>query len=208
MSLAIIAFYLVACFSVTVLPGPTMLLAFSNGVSRRWGVVCMGMLGAACSDLLLIGAVSVGLGALLAASTTVFSLVKWIGVAYLVWLAVQLWRQEPGAGIAVSRQADLSGRRVFLRNFLVALSNPKGLLFFSAFLPQFIDPAQSQTPQYATLAVLTAILDVMVMTCYALGGLQAARLLTARGLRCLNRACASALISLAAALAAYRRVNG
>lgn len=202
-----IVLYSVACFAVTVTPGPTMLLALVNGTSRRWRVAGMGILGAALSDLLLIGAVSVGLGALLAASEAVFSAVKWTGVLYLVWLAIQLWYGHPVGLTTDLSISSPSAKRAFVRSLLVALLNPKGLLFFSAILPQFINTAKPQWPQYLLLALLTAAIDIVAMTCYATGGAQAARLLTAKGLRCLNRACASALLSLAAFLAIYRRSN-
>jgi homoserine/homoserine lactone efflux protein len=207
MLLSTILLYAVSCFAVTVTPGPTMLLALTNGTSRRWRVAGMGILGAALSDLLLIGAVAIGFGALLAASETVFSAIKWVGVLYLVWLAIQLWCAHP-AGLTINPgNSTCSAKRAFIRSLLVALSNPKGLLFFSAFLPQFINTARPQAPQYLFFALLTAAIDILVMSCYAAGGSQAARLLTARGLRHLHRASASALMSLAAFLALYRRSN-
>lgn len=196
--------YLTACLAVTLTPGPTMLLALANGTSRNFRIVGMGMLGAALSDLILIGAVGIGLGTLLAASETLFSCVKWLGVLYLVQLGIQMWKQEP---ILLLRQSPVSARTSFFRSLFVSLSNPKGLLFFSAFLPQFITPSRPQAPQYATLGMATALLDMAVMACYALGGAQAARMLTIRGLRRLNRICASVFLSLAALLAVYRRAN-
>ena len=198
--------YIISCFAVTVTPGPTMLLALANGTSRSWRIAGMGILGAALSDLLLIGAVSVGLGALLATSEAIFSTVKWVGVLYLVWLAVQLWRNQPAA-LTTNLGASSTATKAFSRSLLVSLSNPKGLLFFSAFLPQFINTTEPQALQYITLALLTAAQDIVVMACYATGGAQAARFLTAKGLRSLNRACASALLSLALFLALYRRSN-
>jgi homoserine/homoserine lactone efflux protein len=88
-----------------------------------------------------------------------------------------------------------------------ALSNPKGLLFFTAVLPQFIDPSQSQAEQYAILAMIAAILDTFVMSCYAIGGAQAAKYLSVSSMRLLNRTCAAAMISLAGFLALYRRAD-
>lgn len=207
MLLSTLLLYLVACFAVTVTPGPTMLLALSNGTTRNLRIVYMGLLGAALSDLLLIGAVSIGLGAILAASEVVFSVVKWIGVVYLAWIAWQMWRSAPVAPVVADVPVASSGGKSFARSLLVALSNPKGLLFFSAFLPQFIDTSQPQFPQYALLALLTAVLDIAIMACYAFSGAQAARLLTAKGLRYLNRVCAAVLLSLASFLAIYRRAD-
>lgn len=207
MTLSTICLYFAACFAVTITPGPTMLLALANGTSRNWRITVMGILGAALSDLLLIGGVAVGLGALLSASEALFSIVKWVGVLYLAWLAVQLWFQQPSELTANIHNPSSTASKAFIRSLLVALSNPKGLLFFSAFLPQFINTAEPQAFQYVILAVLTAVQDIIVMACYATGGAQAARFLTIRGLSKLNRACASALLSLAVFLALYRRSN-
>src|SRR5512145_2535933 len=139
MTFTTICLYIVTCFAVTVTPGPTMLLALANGTSRSWRIAGMGILGAALSDLLLIGAVSVGLGALLAASEAIFTTVKWVGVLYLAWLAIQLWFRQPAAVKMNIDNSSSTATKAFSRSLLVALSNPKGLLFFSAFLPQFIN---------------------------------------------------------------------
>lgn len=207
MTLTIIFIYSVTCFAVTVTPGPTMLLALANGTSRSWRVAGMGILGAALSDLILIGAVSVGLGALLSTSENIFSTVKWAGVLYLTWLAVQLWLNQPTALKTNIGNSSATAKKAFSRSLLVSLSNPKGLLFISAFLLQFINTAEPQTFQYLILAVLTAVIDIMVMACYGTSGAQAARLLTVKGLRQLNQACASVVLSLALFLALCRRSN-
>jgi len=199
--------YVITVSAVTVTPGPTMLLALNNGATRGMRVAACGIAGAALSDLILIGAVGCGLGAILRASEQLFTLVKWVGAAYLLYLAWALWRAQPGlpqaeaAAVAGAR----SGRAAFVRSLLVALSNPKGLLFFSAFLPQFVRPELAVAPQYATLAVLTALIDIALMSVYALGGHHAMRLLSVRALRWLNRGCAGMLAGLAVALSLYRR---
>jgi threonine/homoserine/homoserine lactone efflux protein len=87
----------------------------------------------------------------------------------------------------------------------VAATNPKGYLFFSAFLPQFVAPAQPQLPQYVTLALTFAAIDLAVMLAYAAAGAQAIRVLRARGVLWLDRLCGGALLALAGSLALYRR---
>jgi homoserine/homoserine lactone efflux protein len=204
MQLSTLAIYATAALIGGLIPGPTTLLALANGVSGNWRVVLVGMAGAALSDLAIVAAVGAGLGALLMASATLFATVKWVGVLYLVWLAVQLWRSHPKDLSQVRIKADLSARRVFLRSFGVTLTNPK-ILFLSAFLPQFVNTSEALVPQYATLAVVFALVDIVVMTLYATGGVQAARLMTARGLKRLNRVCAVVMFSLAGGLALYRK---
>ncbi|AJP58697.1 lysine transporter LysE [Pandoraea vervacti] len=202
---ATLAIYATAALIGGLIPGPNTLLALANGVSGNWRVVFVGMCGAALSDVIVVAAVGAGLGALLMASASLFATIKWIGVAYLVWLAIQLWRAQPQDLSRVRVKSDLSARRVFLRSFGVALTNPKILLFFSAFLPQFVDTSMPLAPQYAVLAVVSAAIDIVVMTLYATGGVQAARLMTARGLKRLNRVCAVVMFSLAGGLALYRK---
>lgn len=186
-------------------PGPTVLLALANG--SRFGVRASlpGMAGAVLSDFVLIGAVALGLGALLAASEFWFSVVKWVGVAYLAWLGLRLLRSSGRLELPAQAAAAAAPRAIFLRSLLVAVTNPKGYLFFSAFLPQFIDPAQAQLPQYIALALTFAAIDFAVMFGYAAAGAKAIRLLRADGVLWLDRLCGGALLALAGSLALYRR---
>lgn len=190
-------------------PGPTVLLALTNGSRYGVRVSCFGMVGAVLSDFVLITAVALGLGALLAASEFWFSIVKWIGAAYLAYLGIRLLRSKGSFETEAEATAAkaVTGSSVFLRSFLVAVTNPKGYLFFSAFLPQFIVPAEPQLPQYAALAVIFASIDFAVMFAYALAGSRAMRFLRASGVLWLDRICGGALLALAGSLAFYRRSN-
>lgn len=213
-AMTLLAFAAVALIAIAT-PGPTMLLALTNG--SRFGVrrAGWGMAGAVVSDLLLVGAVALGLGALLAASEFWFSVVKWVGVAYLAFLGVRLLRSRGGLDAAeVDAVADGgrlagagSGRALFLRCFLVAVTNPKGYLFVTALLPQFIAPAVAQAPQYLALALVFAGLDLAMMALYALLGARAMRLLKQRGALWLDRICGSVFLALAGSLALYRRTG-
>jgi threonine/homoserine/homoserine lactone efflux protein len=190
-------------------PGPTVLLALANG--SRWGVrrSVPGMLGAVLSDFVLVGAVALGLGALLAASEFWFTVLKYVGAIYLAWLGVMLLRSKGGFQVPAQGgepQAP-SARAIFMKSFLVAVTNPKGYLFCSALLPQFIDPAAAQAPQYVTIAIVFAGLDFAVMLGYAIAGAHAVRVLKASATKWLDRACGAALLALAGSLAFYRRAN-
>lgn len=215
----LLVFALVALVAIAT-PGPTVLLALANGA--RYGVrrALPGMLGAVTSDFVLVGAVALGLGALLAASEFWFSVVKWLGAAYLAWLGWRLLRSQGGldlvsaggdpntaAAAATPRSisAAATPRSIFLRSLVVAVTNPKGYLFCSALLPQFINASAPQWPQYAAIAVVFASLDAVVMLAYALIGARAARLLHRRAVRWLDRCCGGALLALAGSLALYRR---
>ncbi|MFC0805408.1 LysE family translocator [Ensifer sp. P24N7] len=203
----ILAFALVAFIGIAT-PGPTVLLALTNG--SRYGVkrATAGMIGAMLSDFVLIGAVALGLGALLAASEFWFSVIKWLGAAYLAYLGVMLLRSRGTLELpSQASQAMDAGatRSIFAKSLLVAVTNPKGYLFFSAFLPQLIDPALPQAPQYAMLAIVFASIDFVVMFGYALLGSQAVRFMRRSGAIWLDRICGGALLALAGSLALYRR---
>ena len=205
--MTLLAFALVAFIGIAT-PGPTVLLALTNG--SRFGVrrAAFGMAGAVISDFVLIGAVALGLGALLAASEFWFAAVKWIGVCYLAFLGIMLLRSKGTLDLEAQPSGPERGspRTIFLKSFLVAVTNPKGYLFFSAFLPQFVDLASPQLQQYAILALVFAGIDLVVMLNYALLGSQAVRVLRRTGALWLDRICGGALLALAGSLALYRRV--
>ncbi len=189
-------------------PGPTMMLALSNG--SRYGVraAMPGMAGAVASDFVLIGAAAAGLGALLAASAAAFAVVKWLGVIYLAYLGVRLLLASAAAPLQASDAASQrpAARALFLRSFLVAATNPKGYLFFAALLPQFIDSTQPQAQQYALLALIFGALDFAAMAAYAAAGERAVRLFGAASARAwLDRGCGATLLLLASVLALLRR---
>ncbi|MBV7429881.1 MULTISPECIES: LysE family translocator [unclassified Acidovorax] len=204
----LLVFSLVALVAIAT-PGPTVLLALANG--SRYGVrrSLPGMLGAVASDLVLVGAVALGLGALLAASEFWFSVVKWLGAAYLAWLGLRLLRSQGGLDLAAADGAAAgpaaTPRGIFTRSFLVAVTNPKGYLFCSALMPQFIDASAPQWPQYAAIAAVFAGLDFAVMLAYAAIGARAVKLLHRRAVLWLDRCCGGALLALAGSLAFYRR---
>jgi len=202
-------FALVALVAIAT-PGPTVLLALANG--SRYGVrrAVPGMLGAVASDFVLVGAVALGLGALLAASELWFSILKWVGAAYLAWLGLRLLRSKGGLDVAQLQggsqgNGHVAPRRVFAKSFLVAVTNPKGYLFCSALLPQFIDAGAAQWPQYLAIALVFAGIDFSVMLGYAVVGARAVKLLRQRAVLWLDRTCGSALLMLAGSLLFFRR---
>jgi len=207
MTLKTLTVFAVIALVAIATPGPTVLLALANG--SRYGVrrSVPGMFGAVMSDFVLVGAVALGLGALLAASEFWFSVVKWVGAAYLAWIGLRLLRSKGTLDLSQSGAdgSDAAARRVFAKSFLVAVTNPKGYLFCSALLPQFIDAATPQWPQYVVIALVFAGLDFAVMLGYAVVGARAAKLLRQQAVLWLDRSCGAALLALAGSLAFYRR---
>lgn len=212
MDVTLIAFALVVFVTVGT-PGPTVILALTNGSRfglRRAGA---GILGAALSDIALISCAALGLGALLASSAFWFGVVKWLGVVYLAWLGVQMLRSAGQFGTAddgrLSPRDALAGTsgRIFQKSFLVAITNPKGYLFFAAFLPQFVDTSGSLFSQYAALALIFVLIDILVISTYAAIGANAMRFFRDGGAKWLERGCGATLLILAAVLASYRRTE-
>ncbi|SFL70270.1 LysE family translocator [Shimia aestuarii] len=191
---------------VVVTPGPTVLLALSNGT--RFGMLRAGygIIGAALSDAVLIAAAGVGLGSVLTASAFWFSVVKWVGVAYLVWIGSQMLRSS---GLVATNAAPGWARggqlEILRKSFVVAVMNPKGLLFFAAFFPQFLDVGAPILAQYVTLGVIFIATDVAVMAAYAALGSKAMHYLNARGACWMDRLCGGVLVVMAGALTLVRR---
>jgi threonine/homoserine/homoserine lactone efflux protein len=209
MTLDTLVLYLLASLALALTPGPTMLLALSNGIAGGMRRASWGIAGASLGSIAIIATVALGLGSLLAASPLLFDAIRLFGIGYLVWLGIKLWRSEAPdlrAALAATPAATaLQGRLALLKSLAVALSNPKTLLFFAAFLPQFIDTTQAQGPQYLILGTVFVGIDTCVMLGYAAAGTQAVRWLSRRSLRALNRGCAAGMWLLAATLAIWRR---
>lgn len=200
--------YALACVAIAVIPGPTMLLALSNGMAGGMRRAAWGIAGACLGSAAVIAVVALGLGSLLAASQWLFDALRAAGVLYLAWLGLKMWRApttDLRAALAQAPQDEAQRGVALLRSLAVALSNPKAVFFFAAFLPQFVDARQPQAPQYALLGGVFIGIDLLVMLAYAGAGTQAVRWLSQRSLGWLNRGCGAGMWLLAGALALGRR---
>jgi len=197
--------YLVTTIVLSVTPGPGVFSSVSSGLNHGFRRGLWNGVGMQLANLILAALVSFGLGAILLASETAFAVVKWLGVAYLVYLGIATWRARPET-LTQRGEAARSSRDIFVRGFLVSITNPKGIIFFAAILPQFIDVARPQLPQYAILTATTFFVDVVVMGAYTAA---AARVLAvmrdARRIRWVNRGLGSAFVAAGIALAGWRR---
>lgn len=144
--------YTAAALGLSLSPGPNSLLALTHGAlhGRRKALYTMvgGSLGFSC----VIALSMFGIGALLQASAVWLTVLKWVGGAYLVWLGVQTWRAPPLQTQASTAPANVAGRALLRQGFLSAATNPKGILFFAAFLPQFVEPTRHVLLQFAIMA--------------------------------------------------------
>lgn len=206
LNLSTLALFSLVALATIATPGPTVLLALSNGARMGVRRSIPGMLGALASDFVLVASVAVGLGALLAASEFWFAVVKWVGAAYLAWIGLRMLRSQGSLNLELAADDSRAGaRKVFMKSFLVAVTNPKGYLFCSALLPQFIDSAAPQVPQYVAVGLLFGAIDFAIMFAYALVGARAVTLLRRRAVLWMDRTCGAVLLALAGSLAFYRR---
>lgn len=152
--------YLLAAIGLSLSPGPNGLLALTHGALHGRRKALYTIFGGAFGFVAVIALSMFGIGALLKASLTWLTVLKWIGGAYLVWLGIQIWR-SPAIGIDVGGAVKpRAGWSLFRQGALSALTNPKALLFFAAFLPQFIDPARSLVVQFVVMAGTFAVIEI------------------------------------------------
>lgn len=148
------AVYLVAAIGLSLTPGPNGLLALTHGMRFGWRRSVATLLGGTLGFLLLIAISMVGLGALLAASERAFTIAKWAGAAYLVYLGIKTWRApvaDTSDGATPWSSQHAPAHALFRDGFLVATSNPKAVIFFAAFLPQFMVSDVAWPLQFAVL---------------------------------------------------------
>ena len=131
-----------------IIPGPTVLLVVSYALGQGWRTAFPMAVGVALGDFTAMTLSMLGLGALLSASATLFTLLKWLGAAYLIWLGIKLWRAHPVLE-AQSRPETASAGRMLAHAWIVTALNPKSITFFVAFLPQFLSPAADFATQMA-----------------------------------------------------------
>ena len=199
--------FFAASWAISISPGAGAVAAMSAGLShgfKRGYFMTMGLILGILTQILVV---SLGLGALIAASALAFSAVKWAGVAYLAWLGLQQWR-SPGKPLAASTDDGLATRRALvLRGWGINAVNPKGTVFLLAVVPQFLDLHASLPKQYGVIAATLAFTDSVVMAGYTV---LAARVLSvlrsARQIKIMNRTFGSLFIAAGMLLATFKRM--
>ena len=184
------------------IPGPNVALIVATSVGQGTLSGLLTVAGTASAMAAQLVAVGLGLAGLLGTLGHAFEWVRWIGAAYLVLLGIRQWRAPP-ADLIQTAPLDRSRRRVWTRAFLVSLFNPKTLLFYGAFFPQFVSPRAHAGAQAATLCVAFLLVAVVVDSLWALAAGRARPLLS-RHARWRNRVSGSVLIGAGAGLALTR----
>jgi len=207
MELSVWLGFFAASWAISLSPGAGAIAAMSAGLNhgfQRGYFMTIGLILGILTQIVVVGA---GLGALIAASEQAFAVVKWAGVAYLVYLGIQQWRSP--AKPLVAEQSDakqISRRDLVLRGWGINAVNPKGTVFLLAVVPQFLNLHQSLTQQYAVIGATLAFTDAVVMAGYTLLAARVLRALRSEShLKAMNRIFGSLFVGAGALLATFKK---
>ncbi|WP_395706080.1 LysE family transporter [Casimicrobium huifangae] len=201
--------FFVASWIISFSPGSGAIYAMSCGLNHGFRRGFIGTFGLIAGIMTALAVVAVGLGAVLSTSTHAFTALKWLGVAYLVYLGLKQWRASPVPMAAVDRDApNVSARTLMVKGWAVNATNPKGLVFMMAVMPQFIDSQAALWSQYLAIAATMACTDFVAMAIYTAF---AARVLaffrSEAQIRFLNRLFGGLFVAAATALATFKRAS-
>ncbi|WP_210542129.1 LysE family transporter [Rhodoferax sp. PAMC 29310] len=199
--------FFAASWAISISPGAGAVAAMSAGLNhgfRRGFFTIFGLILGIWTQVTVVGA---GLGALVAASSTAFSVVKWLGVAYLIWLGISQWRAPARPLVAQTEGAvQVTRRSMVLRAWMINTVNPKGTVFLLAVVPQFMTLSQPLLPQYLIIGATLAFTDLVVMAGYsALAARVLGALKSPAHIRALNRTFGSLFVMAGSLLALFKR---
>ncbi len=199
--------FFAASWAISISPGPGAIASMSAGLNHgfRYGYVTIfGLILGIWTQLAVVG---VGLGALMATSTMAFTVVKWLGVGYLVWLGIAQWRAPVRPMVAASDSGEVvTQRALILKAWMINVVNPKGTVFLLAVVPQFISLTQPLLPQYLIIGATLAFTDMVVMTGYtALAAKVLGALKEPAHIRAMNRVFGSLFVLAGSLLALFKR---
>jgi len=206
MSVKLLLVYVITEFLLCLTPGPAVLLVVSQGINRGFKASFKGTLGIEAGNLLYFALSALGLGAVLLASTNLFQIVRWLGVAYLFVIGVKMLISR-GRDSEVDGRVVSSGRSVelFGQGVITQLINPKALVFFTALLPQFISPGGRVLEQFLILGIVSLLVEIPVLAAYGWLAARGGRLIPKRLDLLPDRIAGVFLIGAGAGLAAMRR---
>jgi threonine/homoserine/homoserine lactone efflux protein len=201
-----LAFALASAILVAI-PGPTVLLVISHALGHGRKSAAATVAGVALGDFTAMTASMLGLGAFLAASATLFTALKLVGAVYLIYMGVKLWR-APVALPGLSAPTETNARRIFAHAYVVTALNPKSIVFFIAFLPQFFATGRPVVPQMIIFEVTFLVLATLNAAIYGIAVSAARRTIRKPGVqRAVNRVGGSFLIGAGLLAATWRRAS-
>jgi threonine/homoserine/homoserine lactone efflux protein len=201
--------FVASSIALLLIPGPTVLLVLSYAISQGKRVAIATVAGVALGDFIAMSASLAGLGALVLASATLFTVLKWVGAVYLVYLGIKLFRSASTASLGdLEMVTSTSASKVFGHAAAVTALNPKSIVFFIAFVPQFVAVDGSLLPQFAILVVTFVGLAAINALVYALmADRLRAKIARPSVLAWVSRLGGSALIAMGVATAAFKRAQ-
>lgn len=206
MDFFILVLFLPACFALNMIPGPNNLLSMANAQRYGFKYAVGAGLGRIVAFIVMIFLAATGLAAVLYASETIFLTIKIVGTFYLFWVAYKLWNSEVSE-IEVQKQENNNIYQLAKQEFLLAAGNPKAILIFTAFLPQFINPTQNAGYQFAILGAVFLCLELFAISIYALFGVYLRNWFAKPNMKKLfNRCCAFFIGSIGISLLTERKI--
>ena len=207
MQLSVWLTFFLACWAISLSPGPGAIAAMSSGLNhgfRRGYFTTFGLIMGIWTQILFV---VVGLGALIAASSAAFTVLKVLGAAYLVWLGISHWRASDRPLVAATADGAVRTRReLVLRGWMINAVNPKGTVFLLAVVPQFLDLSRPLVPQYLVIAASLSFTDLVVMAGYTALAAKVLRTLhAAHHVRWMNRGFGGLFVIAGSVLATFRR---
>ena len=200
-----ITFFL-ACWAISLSPGPGAIASMSAGLNygfRRGYFMVFGLILGICT---LVGIVVAGLGAIIAASNTAFTVLKLLGAAYLVWIGISQWRASDRPLVAATDAPVLTRKQLIVRGWAINATNPKGAVFMAAVVPNFIDLSHPLIPQYLIIMASLSVTDLVVMAGYVALASRVLRALNQpHHVRVMNRCFGGLFVVAGTLLATFRR---
>lgn len=199
--------FFAASWAISISPGAGAVAAMSAGLNhgfQRGYITTLGLVLGIWTQIVVVG---VGLGAVVAASGTAFLVIKWAGVAYLVWLGIQQWR-APAVPLVTLTEAEVQVpvRTMVVRAWVINALNPKGTVFLLAVVPQFLNLAQPLAPQYLIIAATLGFTDLVVMGGYTALAAKVLRALKSEShLKAMNRVFGALFVAAGTLLALFKR---
>lgn len=192
MSLELYVAYVVACIVIVLVPGPTVTLIIASSMRHGTRAGLANVAGTQLGVAVMIATVGIGLNSLIETMGHWFEWVRLLGAAYLIWLGIQMFRSSGKLAADGSPRRPRGG--FFLQGFLVAVSNPKTLIFFGAFIPQFIDPQGDYALQIVIMGITAMVFAALSDSTYAVVAGRAGRLLSASRVKLMSRVSGTFLI--------------
>lgn len=207
MDFFILVLFIPACFALNMIPGPNNLLAMANAQRYGFKYAVAAGLGRIAAFVVMIFLAATGLATILYTSETIFLTIKVIGACYLFWVAYKLWHSNVSAvEVNAEDQTNMTIYQLGKQEFLLAAGNPKAILIFTAFLPQFIDSTKSPGYQFFTLGITFLCLELFAISIYALFGVYLRHWFSKPNMkRLFNRGCAFFIGSIGISLLTERK---